>query len=51
MKVAFLFLPPWDPKYPSYSMALFKASTKEGGHDFIGFDLNVDFTSVRLRLL
>ena len=23
-------------------MALFKASTKEHGHDFIGFDLNVD---------
>ncbi len=23
-------------------MALFKASAKEGGHDFIGFDLNVD---------
>jgi radical SAM superfamily enzyme YgiQ (UPF0313 family) len=42
MKVAFLFLPPWDPKYPSYSMALFKASAKEGGHDFIGLDLNVD---------
>lgn len=42
MKVAFLFLPPWDPKYPSYSMALFRASTKQGGHDFIGFDLNVD---------
>jgi radical SAM superfamily enzyme YgiQ (UPF0313 family) len=42
MKVAFLFLPPWDPQYPSYSMALFKASTKEGGHEFIGFDLNVD---------
>ena len=42
MKVAFLFLPPWDPKYPSYAMALFKASTKEHGHDFIGFDLNVD---------
>jgi radical SAM superfamily enzyme YgiQ (UPF0313 family) len=42
MKIAFLFLPPWDPHYPSYSMALFKASAKEGGHDFIGFDLNVD---------
>jgi radical SAM superfamily enzyme YgiQ (UPF0313 family) len=42
MKVAFLFLPPWDSKYPSYAMALFKASTKESGHNFIGFDLNVD---------
>lgn len=42
MKVAFLFLPPWDPKYPSYAAALFKASTKEAGHEFIEFDLNVD---------
>jgi len=42
MKVAFLFLPPWDPKYPSYAMALFKGSAKEHGHNFIGFDLNVD---------
>ena len=42
MKVAFLFLPPWDPKYPSYAMALFNASTKQCGHAFIGFDLNVD---------
>ena len=42
MKVAFIFLPPWDPQYPSYAMALFKGSTKESGHEFIGFDLNVD---------
>jgi len=42
MKVAFIFLPPWDTQYPSYAMALFKASTKETGHDFIDFDLNVD---------
>jgi radical SAM superfamily enzyme YgiQ (UPF0313 family) len=42
MKIAFIFPPPWDPTYPSYSMALFKASTKKYGHDFLGFDLNVD---------
>jgi anaerobic magnesium-protoporphyrin IX monomethyl ester cyclase len=42
MKVAFIFLPPWDPQFPSYAMALFKGSTKEAGHEFIGFDLNVD---------
>jgi anaerobic magnesium-protoporphyrin IX monomethyl ester cyclase len=42
MKVAFIFLPPWDPHYPSYAMALFKGSTKESGHEFFGFDLNVD---------
>jgi hypothetical protein len=48
MKVGFLFMPPWDPTYPSYAMALFKASTIERGHDFIGFDLNVDlYNAVR----
>jgi radical SAM superfamily enzyme YgiQ (UPF0313 family) len=43
MKVAYIFPPPWDPKYPSYAMALFAASTKRSNHDFFGFDLNVDF--------
>ncbi len=42
MKVAFLFSPPWDPEFPSYAMALFKGSTKNEGHEFVGFDLNVD---------
>ncbi len=42
MKVAFLFLPPWDPYFPPYTTALFKGSTKEAGHDFIDFDLNID---------
>ena len=42
MKIAFIFLPPWDPCYPSYAMALFRASTKNAGHDFVDFDLNVD---------
>ncbi len=43
MKVTYIFPPPWDPKYPSYAMALFAASTKLSNHDFFGFDLNVDF--------
>ncbi len=43
MKVAYIFPPPWDPKYPPYAMALFAASTKGSNHDFFGFDLNVDF--------
>jgi anaerobic magnesium-protoporphyrin IX monomethyl ester cyclase len=42
MKVAFVFLPPWDPHYPSYAVALFKASTRAAGYEFIDFDLNVD---------
>jgi anaerobic magnesium-protoporphyrin IX monomethyl ester cyclase len=42
MKVAFIFLPPWDPQFPSYALALFKASTGAAGHDFYDFDLNVD---------
>jgi radical SAM superfamily enzyme YgiQ (UPF0313 family) len=40
MKVAFIFPPPWDPHYPPYSLALFKASTKKAGFEFVGFDLN-----------
>ena len=42
MKVAFIFPPPWDPYFPPYTMALFKASTRKTGHDFIDFDMNVD---------
>ncbi|MGO9532064.1 MAG: B12-binding domain-containing radical SAM protein [Syntrophobacteraceae bacterium] len=42
MKVAYIFPPPWDPKYPPYAMALFKCSTKQEHHDFVGFDLNVE---------
>ncbi len=42
MKVAYIFPPPWDPKYPPYAMALFKSSTKKEHHDFVGFDLNVE---------
>jgi len=42
MKVAFIFPPPWDPKCPSYAMALFRASTINAHHEFIGIDLNVD---------
>lgn len=42
VKVAYIFPPPWDPKYPSYAMALFKSSTRQAGQEFVGFDLNVD---------
>ena len=42
MRVAFVFLPPWDPEFPSYAMALFKASTAKAGHEFVDCDLNVD---------
>lgn len=42
MKVAYIFPPPWDPKFPPYSMALFNASTKRQQHEFFGYDLNVD---------
>jgi len=42
MKVAYIFPPPWSPSYPSYAMALFKASTKKLDHEFFGYDLNVD---------
>lgn len=42
MKVAFIFFPPWDPHYPSYTMALFRGSTLKAGYEFFGFDLNVD---------
>lgn len=42
MKVAFFFFPPWDPHYPSYTMALFRGSTLKTGHEFFGFDLNID---------
>ena len=43
MKVAYIFPPPWNPKCPSYAMGLFAASTKICNHDFVGFDLNVDW--------
>lgn len=42
MNVAFIFLPPWDPQFPSYAMALFKASTKKSGYSFYGLDLSVE---------
>jgi len=42
MRIAYIFPPPWDPRYPSYAMALFKASTKRLGHEFFGYDLNVE---------
>jgi len=42
MRVAFVFLPPWDPAFPSYAMALFKGSTAKAGHEFVDCDLNVD---------
>ena len=41
MKVAYIFPPPWDPKCPPYSMALFNASTKRQRLEFFGYDLNV----------
>jgi anaerobic magnesium-protoporphyrin IX monomethyl ester cyclase len=49
MKVSFIFLPPWDPKFPSYAMALFRGSTRETGHEFIGYDLNVDLYKAALE--
>ncbi|MBN1363945.1 MAG: B12-binding domain-containing radical SAM protein [Syntrophaceae bacterium] len=42
MKVAFFFFPPWDPHFPSYTTALFRGSTLKAGHEFFGFDLNID---------
>ena len=42
MRVAFVFLPPWDPTFPSYAMGLFKASTAKAGHEFVDCDLNID---------
>jgi radical SAM superfamily enzyme YgiQ (UPF0313 family) len=46
MKVAYIFSPPWDPKFPPYSMALFNASTKRQQHEFFGYDLNVDLYNI-----
>lgn len=42
MKTAFVFPPAWAPWAPSYAMALLKAAACAAGHDFIGFDLNID---------
>ena len=46
MKVAYIFPPPWDPKFPPYSMALFNASTKRQQHEFCGYDLNLDLYNI-----
>jgi len=42
MKVAYIFPPPWDPKHPPYTLALFAGITRANDHEFFGFDLNVD---------
>jgi anaerobic magnesium-protoporphyrin IX monomethyl ester cyclase len=49
MRVAYIFPPPWDPTFPSYAMALFKASTEKAKHQFLGFDLNVDMHNAAER--
>lgn len=46
MKVAYIFPPPWDPRFPPYSMALFNASTKLHQHEFCGYDLNLDLYNI-----
>ncbi len=43
MKAVFIFSPPWAPWAPSYALALLKSSAETRGHEFIGFDLNIDF--------
>lgn len=43
MKISFVFPPAWSPAAPSYGMALLGASCRRAGHEFHGFDLNIDF--------
>lgn len=43
MKVAFVFPPAWAPWAPSYAMALFAGGLRREGHEFFGYDLNIDF--------
>jgi radical SAM superfamily enzyme YgiQ (UPF0313 family) len=43
MKVTFIFPPAWAPWAPSYAMALLNSLARKRGHDFIGYDLNIDF--------
>jgi anaerobic magnesium-protoporphyrin IX monomethyl ester cyclase len=43
MRVAFVFSPAWAPWAPSYAMALLDAQARKRGHEFSGFDLNIDF--------
>lgn len=48
MRVAFVYPPAWAPWAPSYAMGLLKAATQASGHEFFGFDLNIDLhNSVR----
>lgn len=42
MRAAFVFPPAWAPWAPSYGMALLRAQALHRGHEFIGFDLNID---------
>ena len=42
MRAAFIFPPAWAPWAPSYAMALLRAQALKAGHEFIGFDLNID---------
>ena len=42
MQVAFVFPPAWAPWAPSYAMALFAGGLRRAGHDFLGYDLNID---------
>jgi hypothetical protein len=42
MKVAFVFPPAWAPWAPSYAMALFAGGLRREGHNFLGYDLNIE---------
>jgi anaerobic magnesium-protoporphyrin IX monomethyl ester cyclase len=42
MKISFVFPPAWSTWAPSYAMALLSGACRKAGHEFSGFDLNID---------
>jgi len=42
MKISYIFPPAWSAWAPSYGMALLAGTCRRAGHEFHGFDLNID---------